>query len=571
MTQIQTEPTRFHLHPVITRLFKQRGLEAQDIQEFFSWDLKSLPDLTNLHDIKKASSRIIQAMQDGELIGIYGDYDVDGTTSCALLYHFFQMYGVEVDLVQPSRFVEGYGIHPPSIDKAIADGVKVLITVDCGITNNEAADYALEQGLDLIITDHHTDAREEMPRAFAVINPNRRDETSTELKTLAGVGVAFALCLQLKKDLETIGETSPTLYPLLQYVAVGTVCDLAPLSPTNLKLVRHGLKQMPTSEYPGLKIFLTPEERERAILSSEKLSFMIGPMINSKGRLDHPEMALKLLLASNSTEAYEYFSHLEVSNKERKFIQADVFKEAKAQVLRTIKDEDYKISIVFDPEWHEGVIGIVASKLVENFKVPAVVFTQSETPGVLKASARSAGHLNLFELLNETSDLFTKFGGHKAAAGLSMPEENLGEFRSRMNALLADIPVIERTQQDLYDLEISADEIDVKLIHELERLEPFGMGNPKPVFKMTDFKLDSFDYLKDIHVRWNFSSKSKRFPLKGISFNYTDKWATPSPEEVFKAQERGETLSCMFTLSINRFRGSETIQLMVEKVTIGAI
>lgn len=567
--QTQT-PSSTPLHPVLQRLFQKRGLTPQDVSDFFSWDLKNIPDLTEMHDLKKASARLIEAMQSGELIGIYGDYDVDGTTSCALLYHFFQMFGIEVDLVQPSRFIEGYGIHPPSIDKAISDGVSVLVTVDCGITNNEAADYALERGLDLIITDHHTDAREQMPQAFAVVNPSRRDEPKdSPLRALAGVGVAFALCLQMKKDLEAQGETCPSLYPLLQFVAVGTICDLAPLNALNVRLVRHGLKQMPTSQYPGLRIFLTPEERERPTLSSEKLSFQIGPMINSKGRLDHPEMALKLLIANDSDEAYGYYSHLEVSNRERKFIQAEVFKEAKEQIIKAIRSEDLKAAVAFDPEWHEGVIGIVASKLVETFKVPALVFTQSETPGILKASARSAGELNLFALLNECQDLFVKFGGHKAAAGLSMPEENLPELKQRLDELLNQIPLIERTQQELYDLEISADEIDVQLVRDLERLEPFGMGNPKPVFKMTDFQLDSFDLLKDVHVRWNLSSPKKNFPLKGISFNYMDKWGVPTPHEVYEAQERGEPLSCTFTLGINRFRGNETIQLMIEKVSPG--
>jgi single-stranded-DNA-specific exonuclease len=573
MTTTNQEPTKTTtLHPVLARLFKNKGMGPEEIREFFSWNLLELPELTDLKDLKRASARLIEAMQQGELIGIYGDYDVDGTTSCALLYHFFQFFGIEVDLVQPSRFIEGYGIHPPSIDKAISDGVGVLVTVDCGITNNEAADYARERGLDLIITDHHKDARDEMPCAFAVVNPNRRDEPEdSPLRALAGVGVAFALCLQIKKDLEAQGESCPSLYSLLQFVAVGTVCDLAMLNSTNLKLVRHGLKQLPQTQYPGLRIFLTPEEREFTMTSSEKLSFTIGPMINSKGRLDHPEMALKLLTTADSDEAYRYYSHLEISNRERKFIQADVFKEAKEQVLRDIRSDDFKLAIVSNPEWHEGVIGIVASKLVETFKVPAIVFTMSETQGILKASARSAGELNLFECLNECSDLFVKFGGHKAAAGLSMPEENLPDLKERLNAMLAEIPLIQRTQPDLYDLELSSNEIDVQLVREIEKLEPFGMGNPKPRFKMTDFKIESYELLKDIHVRWNLSSRNQQFPLKGISFNYVDKWGIPTPGEVFEAQERGESLSCFFTLGINRFRGNETLQLMIDKISIGVL
>lgn len=572
-TTQENNTTQNKFHPILIKLFEKRGFTPEDVKDFMSWNLRDLPNLTDLQDIEKVSGRLIQAMKNGEKIGIYGDYDVDGTTSCALFYHFFKMHGIEVDLVQPSRFIEGYGIHPPAIDQAISKDIKVLVTVDCGITNNEAADYAKERGLDLIITDHHKDARETMPDAYAVVNPNRRDEPQESvLRALAGVTVAFCVCLQIKKELEKSGPETPSLYPLLQFVAVGTICDLASLNNANLKLVRHGLRQLPKSQYPGLRVFLSPEERERALVPSEKLSFGIGPMINSKGRLDHPELALKLLISDDSDEAYQLYSHLDICNKERRGIQAEVFREAKDQVIRSMKGDDPKVSIVYSESWHEGVIGIVASKLVETFKVPALVFTQSETPGLLKASARTAGALNLFDCLNECSDLFTKFGGHKAAAGLSMPEENLGTLKEKLNQLLSDIPAIQRTQQESYDLEIRPEEIDAKLVRELEKLEPFGMGNPKPTFKMTGFRLESYDILKELHVRWNFTDRENKTKLKGISFNYIDKWGTPSPDELFRQQnEKGEELSAYFTLGINRFRGNETIQLMVEKVSVGTL
>jgi single-stranded-DNA-specific exonuclease len=561
------------LHPILVNLFEKRGFSIQDIKDFMSWNLHELPNMTDLKDIEKTATRLVEAMKNNEKIGIYGDYDVDGTTSCALFYHFFKMHGVEIDLVQPSRFIEGYGIHPPAIDQAISKDIKVLVTVDCGITNNEAADYAKERGLDLIITDHHKDARETMPDAYAVVNPNRRDEPEdSELSAMAGVTVAFCVCLQIKKQLEKEGPETPSLYPLLQFVAVGTICDLAPLNNTNVKLVRHGLRQLPKSKYPGLRVFLSPEERERTLVPSEKLSFGIGPMINSKGRLDHPELALKLLISDDTDEAFQLYSHLDICNKERRGIQSEVFKEAKEQVIRSMKGDEPKVSIVYSEAWHEGVIGIVASKLVETFKVPALVFTQSETPGILKASARTAGELNLFDCLNKCSDLFTKFGGHKAAAGLSMPEENLGPLKEKLNHLLSEIPNIQRTQQESYDLEIRPQDIDPKLVRELEKLEPFGMGNPKPTFKMTGFRLESYDVLKELHVRWSFTDLEKKIKLKGISFNYIDKWGTPSPDELFRQQnEKGEELSAYFTLSINRFRGNETIQLMVEKVSVGTL
>lgn len=560
------------LHPVIQRLFDKKGLDRKQIENFLSWDLKTIPDLSSLKDVKKASQRLIEAIDREEKIGVYGDYDVDGTTSCALLYHFFKMLGVETDLVQPSRFVEGYGLHLSSIEEAVEKKIKVLITVDCGITNNEAADLALEKGLDLIITDHHKDARETMPAAFAVINPNRRDETDAELKTLAGVAVAFALAVQIRNDLITLGQKIPSIYSLLQFVAIGTICDLAHLSPVNLKLVRHGLKLMKETQYPGIRAFFTADELQAKTIPSEKLAFHVGPLINSKGRLDHPELALQLLIADNADKARECYNLLVSCNQERKFIQSEVYKEAREQVLRERKslgaDSEHFITIVYQPHWHEGVIGIVASKLVETFKAPAIVFTNSEQQGVIKASCRSAGTLDIFNLLKKNEHLFIKFGGHKAAAGLSMPKENLQEFIKNMNELLKDIPAIERTRMDFYDLEIEASEINPKLMRDLDLLEPFGMGNEKPIFKMKGVQLDSYDIMKEAHVRWSLSKEKTK--LRGISFNYIGKYEAPAPETIFSTQNlKKEDLSVYFTLGLNRFNGNESIQLMVDRLEFG--
>lgn len=562
------------LHPVIERLFQKRGWDRNHVKEFMSWDLNELPEITQMNGMEECCTTILNSLKNNEKIGIYGDYDVDGTTSCALFYHFFQMLGVTVELIQPSRFVEGYGLHASSIDNALSKGIKLLITVDCGITNNEAADYAIERGLKLIITDHHKDARDEMPQAEAVVNPNRRDEpTDSKLRPLAGVGVAFAVCWELKKKLEESGQKCPSLYPLLQFVAVGTICDLAKLTPMNLKLVRHGLKQLPQTQYPGLRAFLSKEERQQSFISSEKCSFNIGPLINSKGRLDHPEKALNLLISKDSTEAFDNYSHLDASNKERKFIQAEVFSEAKEEFLKGFDGKEPLIAIVYQPHWHEGVIGIVASKLVESFKVPAIVFSDAEEEGIIKASARAAGDLNIFNCLNECKDLFVKFGGHKAAAGLSMPKENLREFKSRMHKLLEVIPAIERTVQFSYDLEIKPEEITPKLVKDLDKLEPFGMGNEKPLFKMKNVRLANYDLLKDIHVRWTFQTLGTQTcpPLRGISFNYVGAFERLHPQEIFNKQKEGKEITVYFTLGINRFNGNEYIQLMVNKVVLDEI
>jgi single-stranded-DNA-specific exonuclease len=569
-TTFENPENKAKLHPAIIRLFEKRSI-FENVDEFFSWDLKKLPDLENMKDMDKTVQRITEAIDKNELIGIYGDYDVDGTTSCALFYHFFKMIGVEVKLFQPSRFVEGYGVHPSSVDNAIEEGVSLLLTVDCGITNLETCEYALEKKLDLIITDHHKDAREHIPNAYAVVNPNRRDEEDEVLKPLAGVGVAFAICLAVKTAWAKKGKEIPSIYPLLQFVAIGTICDMAKLTPMNMKLTRHGLKQIPKTNYSGIASFFTDEDRNCEVIPSEKISFYVGPLINSKGRLDHPEKALNLLISSDYKEAFANYSHLEISNRERKIIQKEVFDDAKANIIKEIKAGEIYSCITYGPDWHEGVIGIVASKLVETFEVPAMVFTNSEDPNILKASCRSAGDLNLYECLKQCSDLFVKFGGHKAAAGLSMPKENFLLFKERMNNMLVAIPEIERTVQEHYDIILGFQEIDRKLIKELELMEPFGMGNSRPKFKMVNAKIESYKILKDLHVKWTFTSDDlPGQKIGGISFNFIGKWNTLLPDELF-AQQSEEGLSIRFSLGINRFRGNEIIQLMVDKIALGTV
>ncbi len=565
-----TSTTTSDLHPALIRLFQKRGFSPQEVQEILSWNLKEIPDLTNMIDLAKASERIIRAIDQNEVIGVYGDYDVDGTTSCALLWHFFKMIGVTVEVFQPSRFVEGYGIHNSSIDAALEKGVKVLITVDCGITNVATAEYAKGK-LDLIITDHHRDAAPTIPEAYAVVNPSRRDEPeNSQLKPLAGVGVGFALALQIKNDLAKKGIETPSIYPLLQFVAIGTISDLARMSPLNLRLTRHGLKQIPTSNYPGIKAFFNPEELKVPMIASEKISFHVGPHINSKGRLDHPDRALRLLIADSFAECREHYTHLEVANRDRRVIQNEVFEEAKQDVIKSMNGEELLINIMYRPHWHEGVIGIVASKLVETFEVPAIVFTNAEEEGVIKASCRSAGELNIFELLEQCKDLFLKFGGHKAAAGLSMKQENFPHFKQRMNDLLKSIPLSLRTKVRTFDVEVNIEEINALLLKDLDKLEPFGPGHEKPVFRMKNAIIQNYRIMKDAHVRWTFAGIKSKTSVQGISFNYIGKWNELSPEELFEIQGKNG-LTVQFTLGVNRFNGNETIQLMVEKILPGQV
>lgn len=558
------------LHPVIQRLLNKRGIStAGQLKEYFSVDLNELPDLTDMNDMDEATKRIVEAIHNKERIGVYGDYDVDGTTSCAVLYQFFKMLNIEVSLQQPSRFKEGYGIHPPAIDAAIKNGIDVLITVDLGITNNETADYTLNTGLDLIITDHHSDIREEIPKAYAVVNPNRRDEPKdSPRKALAGVGVSFALALSVKNELERQGEVVPSIYPLLQYVAIGTIADLAPLNNMNRKLVSHGLRQIPKTKYEGINAFLTDGEKNLNTIPSEKVGFGMGPFLNSTGRLEHPALATKQLISNIKEDALEKFAELEKCNDKRKEIQKEVFKEAKKQIIETMNNDENCINIVYSPNWHEGIIGIVASKLVDTFKKPAIVFTDSKEEGIIKASARSAGDLDLFDSLKKCSDYCTKFGGHKSAAGMSMEKKNLDGFRNKMNELLLEVPVEQRTVGTPFDIEVSPNEINLDLVKQLSLLEPFGMGNAKPILKMSGVILVDYMIMKDVHVKWKFQNEDKTGQrLEGVTFNHMTNYNVLMPEDIWDEQiEEGKTLDIYFELSINVFRGFENIQLMIRDI-----
>ncbi len=554
-------------NPIISKILESRGIHHQDWKEFLSWDLQKLPSLVDLIDLEKASMRLIKALDEDEKIVVYGDYDVDGTTSCALLFHFFKLFNKEVILFQPDRLTEGYGLHEGYLTKAKEQNVKVFITVDCGITSEKEAIFAKELGIDLIITDHHQDILKTIPCAFAVINPSRRGQDKKGLERLAGVGVAFCLALEIKQKLEEQGRECPSIYPLLEFVALGTICDLAVLDNTNLRLCRHGLKQLKKSSFPGINAFLNEQEKKGPLVKSEKLAFYIGPLINSKGRIDSPEMSLQLLTCADQVYAYQLHAHLKSCNDQRKYIQANVLKEAKEQALKELIDDDLSITIVYGKDWHEGVIGIIASKLVDTYRVPAIVLTDSEDPQILKASVRSAGELDIFSELEKNSNLFNKFGGHEKAAGFSMPKKNLDKLKKNMRKQLKDVPVSIRTKDYRYDIELKFDEVTSSLVYDLDQLEPFGNGNPNPTFVMKDIYLESYKIMKDCHVKWSFKSKisSQRKKLQGISFFYIGKWGEVSPEDILKRQDT-ENLSIYFTLGINHFNGNQYLQLLVERL-----
>jgi single-stranded-DNA-specific exonuclease len=379
--------------------------EMPRVENWSSWELKNLPNFSELIDLTIAAETIAKAVAQGDKIAIWGDYDVDGTTSCAVLYKFFQLLQVTVHCYQPSRFTEGYGLHPSSVEKMHAEGVRLIITVDCGIGSHAAALKAHELDVKLIITDHHQDSYDHRPKACAVINPNRADETCDgRLKNLAGVGVAFALCVEIRKLFIKNGTELPSLYFLLPYVAIGTIADVASLNPMNLVLCRHGLKQLLSTKDPGLKQFMQERAHSPKYLEGDLVGFNIGPLINSKGRLEHAEKALELLTTASDSQAQEIYMQLKTVNAQRKKIQQEVYEQACKEYE---SENHHPFIVVYDSGWHEGVIGIVASKLSEEFKKPTLVFTNTnDDPNLIKASCRTFGFVNIYESLKVLTIFF---------------------------------------------------------------------------------------------------------------------------------------------------------------------
>lgn len=542
-----------------------------DFENITTWNLQKLPDFNQLLDMDIAVERIINSITKGESIGVFGDYDVDGTTSCALLYRFFRKLGIEIKIYQPSRFIEGYGLHVSSVDQAYKDGIKVLITVDCGSSSLDAALRAKELGLDLIITDHHKDAAASMPESFAFINPNRRDEFPSPLQSLAGVGVAFALSVCIRQKLiETSHYNVSSLYDLLPYVAIGTISDLAPLNEVNLILCRHGYKALEQTKDLGLLKFLEEKPISSQYIESEIISFFIGPMINSKGRLDHPEIALLLLISDESSKIETYFQTLKNSNSNRKLIQQKVFEEAKIQAIEDLKsDPNLPIIMVKNTKWHEGVIGIVASKLVEEFNLPTLVFTSSGDEQLIKASARTAKGIDIFELLKLHATFFLKFGGHKAAAGLTMNDSMYEDFKKQVQVTANSFKNSNNTAIDqVPKFHIDFDLIDGVLLETIYKLAPFGQQNPMPKWEITGAKIESYEIIKDGHVQWKFTSHHQNNPvfarsLRGISFNYLKK-NTIHDLNLLMELKRDITIDAQ--IKVNQFRGKSYLNLQVDLV-----
>ena len=502
------------ISPIVASLLLARGSEDTVSASAF---LK--PSYDQLHDpylmlgMPEAVSRLLGAIDRAEPILIYGDYDVDGTTGTAVLLRGLKMLGGTVGYHVPHRFTEGYGIQQPALERAAADGYKLVVSVDCGIRAHEPLYWANEHGLDVIITDHHLpDEAEGAPPAYAVLNPNQRGCDYPD-KNLAGVGVAYKLIHALFRERSREAQVPG----FLKLVAIGTVADVAKLVGENRCIVALGLKDLAKARNPGLRALMEIAGcRDGTGMSAYDLGFRIGPRINAAGRMDAAGAVVELFDTTDQDEARRLAEHLDRRNQERKQVQEEIV--ARAIVELESGDgagEASHVAVIAGQGWHRGVIGIAASKIAERINRPCVVISLEGEIG--HGSGRSIEAYHLLNGLTECSDLFEKFGGHSHAAGLTIRAERIHELRRRLNAHAAASLTEEQLQPCIkIDAELPAEAITYQLANQLSALEPFGAGNPRPVFLTRNLRMISAPLaLKEQHLKMRLAGPGGR-PLETI-------------------------------------------------------
>ena len=511
---IKTLSESLNISEVLAKLLVQRNIKTfYQAKKFFRPSLEDLHDPFSMKGMDIATRRIIEAITENQLIFIYGDYDVDGTCATSLLYLFLKELDANVDFYIPKRLEEGYGLSKEGIDFIKSKNASLVITVDCGITAVEETDYANSCGIDIIICDHHQ-PKDEIPKALAVLDP-LIPECNYPFKYLSGAGVAFKLAQGIS---EKIGKRELPL-EYLDLVALAGAADIVPLTDENRILVKAGLDKVNQNPRAGIEALIKSAGLQPGTLTSGQVVFTIAPRINAVGRLGDARRAVQLLITKDPQEAHTLAKVLEVENYERRKIDVDTFDDANQLVENCIDLKNELAIILHQEEWHPGVIGIVASRLVEKYYRPTIMLTTID--GVAKGSARSINNFNIYEALQKCEDILLHFGGHQAAAGLAVEIDKLEEFKTRFNEIVkATI-----TEDDLYpeiliDSTLKFSEITPKFIRVLDQFSPFGPGNMRPVFLTEGVEISGFPrVVGNNHLVVSFKQNSTLKVFDSIGFN----------------------------------------------------
>ena len=510
-------------------------------QRFDSDDkkLSQIPNPALLQNASASAKKIADAIRANKKITLVGDYDVDGVSSTAIMVDFFRQIPYPLEAIIPNRFRDGYGVSPNVLKRVNAD---LVITVDNGISANAAATICKERGIDLIITDHHTPS-ENLPEALYIVNP-KLATCEYPFKEICGAEVAWLLLALLKKEL----SLEIDMKQFLDILCIAIIADVMPLVNINRTLVKEGLKLLKTSSRPSsiiIRDFLN-----KSNITSEDVAFQIAPRLNSAGRLEDASIALDFYTATTVNAAFKQFELLGRLNDLRKETEAQTTELAIASVA-----QDDRVIVVAGEDWHEGVVGIVASRLVNQFEKPAIVLSLKD--GVAKGSARSVGDVNIYELIKEHEHLLTKFGGHKMAAGLGLLEENVVAFREAINATASKLDPKDFLPKEQITGVLDSDDIDLELIELLETFEPYGEANHRPIFLIKDAQVVSVKLMgaDKSHSRIEIRQyPHQRKTIEVIAFR-----------TVFEAPE-DKRITCSYTIAKNEFNGKVTPQLLVNKV-----
>lgn len=500
-----------------------------------------LPDPFLMTDMDRAAGRVGLAMAQGEKIAVFGDYDVDGITSTCLLTDFLRRHGADVVSYIPGRLEEGYGLNPIAIRQLSSEGVKLIITVDCGITALAEAELCRELGIDLVITDHH-ECKDSLPRAAAVVDPHRIDGGYPH-KNLSGVGVAFKLASALCGDQEAV------LQEYADMVCLGTVADVMPLQGENRVFVARGLEALRHTERPGIAALMAESGCDPKTVSASSIGFMLAPRINAAGRMGQIDLALELFLTKDPVRAGEVARQLCDLNRQRQAVESEIYRQAVAMLPNGAPPEAI---VLADESWHQGVVGIVASRIAEEYACPTFLICLDGEHG--KASSRSHGGFNLFSSLTALSPLLESYGGHELAAGFTITRSNIPEFRRQICALAAgfysdDTP---RTSLDI-DCAIPAELLTLSNIESLGVLEPCGNSCPKPVLMMKNLTIERIAMVGGgRHMRLRL--RSGRAGVNAIYFSANPQTVSIQP---------GDVVDIAFTPQINEYRGERTVQMNV--------
>lgn len=544
------------ISPVLTQLLVQRGITSFDeAKKFFRPQLADLHDPFMMKDMDKAVDRLNQALRQKERILIYGDYDVDGTTAVALVFKFLKQFYSDLDFYIPDRYNEGYGISFTGIDYAVNNGFSLIISLDCGIKAVEKINYALERGVDFIVCDHHV-PDDELPHAVAVLDPKRLD-CAYPYKHLCGCGVGFkfmqAFAINNEIDITT-------LYPFLDFVAVSIASDIVPITGENRILAFYGLKQLNQNPSLGLKTITDITGLTEKEITISDIVFKIGPRINASGRIQLAREVVELLVTNDVPFAKKRCEEIDQHNQTRKDLDKSITDNAISMLESDESTKSRKSIVVYNPDWHKGVIGIVASRLSENYYRPTVVLTHSN--GFITGSARSVPGFDIYKAIESCRDLLENFGGHMYAAGLAMKEENVEEFKRRFDEFVGNniLPVQTQPQIDI-DVEIQFKEITPKFFRILKQFSPFGPENMKPVFctrKVFDYGTSRLVGKEQEHLKLELLDSSCETVMSGIAFRmfeYNDYLKASNP------------LDICYTLEENNFNGNTSIQLMIKDMS----